>query len=880
MKKLLIVLLAAGLCAAAPAEVKKSSSPKKTDYEKLFGNAKEQVAKGMFTVHVTSDKVYFEIPEKMFGRQMLLGSTVSAISDNGDCLVGQKPQKPLHVQFTRRDSTVFLEQFLQRATVVDKGYENIQEALKINKIPVVMYKFPVKAYAPGDSSVVVDVTALFLEDVKALRPFDHNGNNEMGGMGTRSAKLQKDLCYLNGAKAFSDNVSVKSTLTYLSDVKLLGALSLLNDQLMTATMTRTFLLLPEQPMKPRLADSRLGIFFQGVEHYSADDDQVKALYYANRWNLQPSDEAAYRRGELVEPVKPIVFYVDGAFPATWLPAIKQGIEDWNLAFEKIGFKNAVRAADFPKDDPEFDPDNLKYSCVRYAPTWITNAMGPSWKDPRTGEILTASVYIHHNVIKLVNNWRFVLTAQVDPSVRRKSLPTPVLQEALRYVTAHEVGHCLGLMHNMAASSAYPVDSLRSATFTKVHGTTPSIMDYARFNYVAQPEDKGVRLTPPLIGKSDEYVIKWLYTPLFVSDKEEAEILNRWISEKAGDPMYRYGKQQVYTRMDPSSLEEDLGDDPIKAGEYGIRNLKYIMAHLDEWFAADDPDFAHRDMLYTQIMNQYRRYLNNVLMNIGGLYLYDVREGAPMQAYKPVPKETQRKSLEFLFEQLQDMEWLKDKHLERNLAPRLSAVDELQFGSTSFFISMMSPAKRNAVLLASTYEDGDKYTVEEYMDDLFGHVWEKTRQGKSLTEAERAYETQFVVSLLAGIDPSFKAGTVFFTDPQRRTEGTLNDFDRAYAPSLDEVLLYGLDPTGMAQKYQGLIRQAGRGEGPLWEEGGSVDAFAWQRAIKIDNTHNMKALNYKYLQKVEKLLRQRKNSGDEETKAHYAHMLYKIEHLTK
>lgn len=855
------------------AKKKQAAPPKKetvqqTPYEKLFKSKKGECVKGMFTVHKVDGKIYFEIPAKLFGRDMLLGSTVSEINDNSDALVGAKPTKPLHVRFMQQDSTILLQEFTARNTVIDPGYENIASAIKLNKIPATFATFPVKAYAP-DSSRVIDVTSLFLTDIKDLRPFE--SGSSMGGLVNRTTSFKKELAYLDDVKAFEDNVSVKSVLTYTSDMKLLGILTLYKDKPTTAKMTRTFLLLPEEPMHPRVADSRIGIFFAGVEHFS-NDDQVKALYYANRWNLEPSDVEAYKRGELVEPKKPIVFYVDSAFPEAWKPAIKQGIEEWNAAFEKIGFKNAVRALDFPTDDPEFDPDNLKYSCVRYAPTWTANAMGPSWKDPRSGEIVCASVYFHHNIAKLLNNWRFVQTAQIDTSVRGVTLPTEVMQDGIRYVTAHEVGHCLGLMHNMAASAAFPVDSLRSATFTQKYGTTPSIMDYARFNYVAQPGDKGVKLTPPRLGVYDLYAIKWLYTPLFVSPEQERDTLDKWISEKSGDPLYRYGKQQVYSRYDPSAVEEDLGDDPIKASAYGIANLKYIMAHMNEWLKDEDKDFQHRTELYDQIIMQYKRYINNVLMNVGGLYLYDRQEGdAQPEAYKSVPKAVQQASVKFLLEQLYDMDWLVNEELLKNLPPQKSKAREMQIGSSSLFKSLLTIKKKNGVILSASLSD-DPYTLNDYLEDLYQAVWKKTMQGKSLEAVDMTYQNDFIISMVSAYDPAAKAGSLLFTDPEAALTEMPSMWDRTYAPTLDEVILYDLDPTGFVPRMEGAIRMAAD------LQGFETEGFGWQREVKSDEVYNTKALQFSYLQKVKSLLERQQNTGSEETRAHYKHLLYKVNRM--
>lgn len=867
------MLAAVAVAAPTATYAKKKKSPtelkttvKETPYDKLFKNKKGKSAKGMFTVHKVAGKIYFEIPASLLEREMLFGSTVSEINDNSDALVGEKPIKPLHVQFARKDSLVLLQKFTARSTVIDQGYEKIASAVRLNKIPVTFATFPIKAIAP-DSSLVIDVSPLFLTDIKELRPIE-----SMSGLINRSLSFKKELAYLDDIKAFEDNVSVKSVLTYTSDLKVLGTLTLYKDKPTTAKMTRTFLLLPEKPMRPRIADSRIGVFFAGVEHFS-NEDQVKALYYANRWNLQPSDTAAYRRGELVEPVKPIVFYVDNAFPAAWEPAIKQGIEDWNMAFEKIGFKNAVRALDFPTDDPEFDPDNLKYSCVRYAPTWVANAMGPSWKDPRSGEIVCASVYFHHNIVKLLNNWRFIQTAQIDSRVRSVTLPEEVMQEGIRYVTAHEVGHCLGLMHNMAASAAFPVDSLRSVTFTRKYGTTPSIMDYARYNYVAQPEDKGVKLTPPQLGEYDLYAIKWLYTPLFVTPQKEREILDRWISENAGNPIYRYGKQQVYARYDPSAVEEDLGDDPIKASDYGIRNLKYIMSHLNEWLENEDKDFTHRQTLYSQLLMQYKRYINNVLMNVGGMYLYDIKTGdAPGVAYKSVPKEVQRASVDFLLKELYDMDWLNNEELLRNLPPQKNQALEMQIGTASIFKNLLTIKKKNAVILSAAQSE-DPYTLEEYLNDIYRTVWAKTIAGKSLEPIDKTYQTDFIISMISAFDPTAKAGSILFTDPNATRSEYAGPWNQAYAPTLDEVILYGLDCEGFVSRMEDPL-----GKAVVWSENEAsfeTEGFGWQREVKSNEIYNTKALQYRYLQKVKALLEKKQNSGSADTQEHYKYLLYKV-----
>ena len=465
------------------------------------------------------------------------------------------------------------------------------------------------------------------------------------------------------------------------------------DEPMTVKVTRTILLLPEEAMRPRLADSRIGIFLTDMSRINGKKDKIEDFSVINRWNIQPKDMEAWKRGELVEPAKPIVFYLDDAFPALWREPIRRGVLRWNKAFEKIGFKNVMHIEDFPKDDPEFDPDNLKYSCIRYVPAAVANAMGPSWVDPRSGEIINASVLMYNDVVKLAANWRFVQTAQVDERVRGKELPDDVFQESLEYILAHEVGHCLGLMHNMAASSAFPVDSLRSASFTQQHGTTPSIMDYARFNYVAQPGDKGVKLTPPDLGPYDDYVIKYAYTPL--PDKkdmfDEEKTIRGWIDEKVGDPIYRYGRQQVIARYDPTAIEEDLGDDHIKAGDYGIGNLKYVLSHMEEWITdEEDPDLKIRTELYEAAAGQFARYVNAVMLNVGGIYLTDVNSntaGGPQAV--SVPKELQRASLKWVLAQMKDSAWLEQPALTEKLPLHVDLSFILRFNFCRTFFTSLS-----------------------------------------------------------------------------------------------------------------------------------------------------------------------------------------------
>lgn len=729
------LVLGAGFtdASAAPRRKKKAKTEQKdtvkkvSAYEKLLKGEKLK-DEGFITVHLKDGKVYFEMPDSVFGRNLIMGSTVKSISNNADAVVGSKNDL-IHFTFTRRDTTVLMRR-LNSSYVTDDG--NIKSALSKSKTSFIMNAFPIKAWNADSTACVVDVTEVFLSDDKELAPFSDYGVNASY---KRSESFKKNLSFITGAKSFDDNLSVSSSVTYnYTLTNPVTGKKIVDKKNITAELNRSILLLPEEIYHPRTADPRIGYFFTRRNRYGSLVSTSDPVWYVNRWRLEPSDTAAYRAGQLVEPVKPITFYIDSDFPQWWKPYIKSAVEQWNEVFEEIGFKNAIRALDFPEDDPDFDPENIKYSCIRYAPIGVQNAMGPSWVDPRSGEIINASVYVYHDVIRLISKWMYVQTAQADERVRSGRIPEELLGDALNYVIRHEVGHTLGLMHNMSASSVIPVDSLRSPSYTCKHGTTTSIMDYARFNYVAQPGDfeKGVKLTPPTFGSYDRWAIRWGYQPVFDVDsfEKETEITTDMISDSLkADAFYRYGKQQFYAVFfDPSCQNEDLGDDVVKASSYGIDNLRYIMDNFMDWIPDDeDRDYSLRTDIYKAIMNQYLLYMNHLAMNVGGIYRYEVLACDAQNRFANIPGSKQRECLDFLMNEYRTLDWFDNK----KALSRLPVIGKPSFAIRDAITSLIliTPYLTDKTDGISTEE----FSLEDCMDRVFNFVW---KRGKLTPESRR------------------------------------------------------------------------------------------------------------------------------------------------
>lgn len=749
MKRYLLLLLI-GFCflsvdQANAQKKKKNQSKEGTEEKKKDSNGvkpykdiitEEAVSdEGLFTVHKVNDKYYFEIPDSLINREILIVSriagTIEGFNFGG---AGMKARSQQTLRWELKENMLVLR-YVSYSSVADET-QPIYKSVRNNNFEPVIETFPLKAYSADSTAYVIEVNEFFTKDIPMLGPLRQSQRKDFG-----VKSLDKDRTFIEGMKSFPLNVEVKHVLTF-SATKLP---SNSNSESLSILMNQSMVLLPKEPWSARMYDERVGYFSIEQFDYGLDEQKAAERRYITRWRLDPSDPEAFSRGELVEPKKPIEYYIDPATPEKWRKYIKQGVEDWNVAFEEAGFKNAIRALDppSPEEDPDWSPEDVRYSVIRYVTNPIQNAQGPHVHDPRSGEIIESDIIWYHNIMNLLRNWYFIQTSAVNEEAQATKFKDEVMGELIRFVSAHEVGHTLGLPHNMGSSPGYPVDSLRSPSFTATHGTAPSIMDYARFNYIAQPGD-GVTSFFPAIGEYDIHSIKWGYRPILEagSPEEEKPTLHSWIMEHENDPMYRFGRQQRAV-IDPSSQTEDLGDDPVYASNMGIENLKRIIPNLRGWTSEEGKDYSDLDELYGQAVSQYSRYMGHVSNNIGGIYGYYKTSDQEGAVYTHVPKSRQKEAMSFLNEQLFNTpDWMIDKSIltrieSSGIQERIRSVQVRTLNSVLEF-GRLARISENETL------NGDNaYSMIEMMNDLQSGVWTELRSGRSIDSYRRNLQKAYI-----------------------------------------------------------------------------------------------------------------------------------------
>lgn len=688
--------------------------------------------KGLFTVHKVGDRYYFEIPDSLLRRDMLWITRYAAIPSGfggGFVNAGSSVNEQL-INWERVDNRILLRSKSTSNFSADSLPINI--SVQVNNYMPIIYSFEVTTVNRETQSTVIDVTRLFLTDVRAI-----SGLTSALRTAYRVTRLDDTKSFISSMKSFPLNVEVRQDLSYDAGDPPTNASS----GTISVLMNQSIVLLPKVPMQPRINDDRVGYFNIDKIDYGSEAYKADEISYIRRWRLEPKDVAAYRRGELVEPIKPIVYYLDPATPAKLRSYIKDGVNAWAKVFETAGFKNAIMAKDppTPQEDPDFNPEDVRYSVIRYVASTTRNAVGPSVSDPRSGEIIESDIIWYHNHLRSYRNRYMLETGAANPLGRTLNTSMDALGEMMKYVITHEIGHALGLPHNMKASSAYPVDSLRSASFTQKNGIAATIMDYARFNYVAQPGDKGVRFVRQL-GPYDHYAINWgyRYLPDARSAQDEVATLNKWIEAKGNDPIYRFGGGDAY---DAESQTEDIGNDPVKASTYAVNNLKIVAPKLYEWTAGETDNYDDLEELYGELISTYGRYIGHVTTNIGGVKEDRKKPSQKGSVFTPVSAKEQERSMDWLLNNaFASPTWLEQTKILGNIH-HANHVETIRTLQARYVNSLLSP-DRLARLMENEVKNV-KYNANDMISQLQAGLFKELTTGAPIDIYRRNLQKAYI-----------------------------------------------------------------------------------------------------------------------------------------
>jgi hypothetical protein len=674
----------------------------------------EYHAKSLFGTERINGHYYFTIPDSILGREMIVVTRLLKSPPNISVEQEQFGGEKLNTQVWRwvqHDNKIFIEvtDYSKRAA----NSTNMLDALNSSNLNTILYAFEIIKKDEANHTSKIDVTDFYNGDIGAI------GISSALRKAYKITTLDASRSYIDTIKSFPKNIEVKTLKTYKSETSPTDN----TNGAITFELNTSMLLLPEILMRPRIFDIRVRYLRDEYTDFGNGQDPAETMSIIDRWRLEPKDTAAYKRGELVEPKKQIVFYIDPATPKEWVPYFIKGVNAWQKAFEAAGFKNAIvgKPAPSPEEDPEFSTEDARYNVIRYFASTEGNAYGPSITDPRTGEIIESHLCWYHNQIKELHDWYFIQTSAANPRARKMSYSTAEMGDLICTTISHEIGHTLGLPHNWGASNAYSTDSLRSKSFTDHHGTAASIMDYARFNYVAQPGD-GVTQFNPQVGEYDLWAIKWGYSwfPGNQSPEKEKQLLNKWVNERANNKLFFFGQEM--TNYDPRSQNEDLGDNDMVSGRYGIANLKQILPHLKDWTYQPGKDESDLFDLYKQVIQQYFQYGRHAVPYIGGVYRNFKTYDEQIKAYTPVEKGLQKSAVAFLSEEVyKTPQWLLDKQelSEVDNALIVNKIQEIQYENLSSVLTV----SRLARMLDNQVKQGNAaYTVQELLDDLYKGIF--------------------------------------------------------------------------------------------------------------------------------------------------------------
>ena len=819
----------------------------KTDFEKIASES-NLVSRGMFNVYAQDGKYYFEIPVSLLQRDMLVVNKLQRVpfelNDAGVNRGTNYETQMIRFEWNKEEKKIRVRQ--SRPLPESPENDAITRSVRDNFISPLIADFKLEACNTDSTAVIIQINDIYDGSETSINNVFDNIN-----LGTSAIK---DLSRIMSIKAFPNNIVATSELT----TKVREGMSAVN---VTVEVSSSLVLLPEKPMMGRLDDPKVGYFTKDLLYFSDSQQKTEEKKYITRWRLEPKpeDREAYLRGELVEPEKPIVFYIENSTPYRWRKYIKQGIEDWQVAFERAGFKNAIIAKELP-DSIAANADDINYSVVTYAASSKANAMGPSILDPRSGEILEADIMWWHNVISMVQEWITVQTGAIDPKARGTKLPDEMMGDAIRFVACHEVGHSLGLRHNMMGSWTFPTDSLRSKSFTdKMNSTASSIMDYARYNYVAQPGD-GVTAVSPHIGPYDifaiEYGYRWYGLP---TPEAEKDVLYDFLNKHNGR-LYKYSEaQDPRSAVDPRAQNEDLGDDPVRSSELGIANLKRIVPEIIKWTTTGEKGQTYEEAsrLYYAVITQWNNYLYHVMANIGGIYIENTTVGDGVKTYTYVEKEKQEASLDFLLnEVLCYPRWLFDTEIsDYTFLLRKNPTGVIEYAPSQIlkntqgyiFWDLLSN-DRLMRMLENELKNGKKaFTVVEMMDKMHNSIFATTIKGGTPDVMERNLQKGFLDALITA---AAENEGVKINKQLTATSGNPYLFHHTPWCSHDEFAIEQAERMGARRE--------------LSFYGGQVNRISDAISVKRGE-----------LLRIKKLLDSRRNTSDTAARYHYDDMILRI-----